>query len=482
MVCNNGKELKKALYRSMVEITILAILLAISANATPVEEWNKTFGGTGDDYGYAVQQISDGGFILAGSTESYGAGYTDAWLIKADANGNELWKKTFGGTSYGHSGKGDDYAYDVQLTSDGGYILAGRTTSFINKGQGWLIKTDANGNEQWNRTFGGNEGSDQFESVQQTSDSGYILAGKRNSLDVWLLRTDANGNELWNKTLEGGEGKMTGSLFVIRQVTCYDTPKCVSSEDHAYSVHQTSDGGYILAGYTMPYYQLATNKWGISAPVGWIIKTDANGNVQWDTKFEQSVYKIARSIYPITEGGYIIAGEGATGYSGTNDAWLMKTDANGKKQWSKTFGGVNDDGFKSVQQTSDGGYILAGYKGSIYSWGNESKGEAWFMKTDANGSIQWDRIFNGSLREQAASVKVTSDGGYIITGFTNSYGAGDYDAWLLKLSSGLVDSYLPPGATPEERKAGLIRAMDDYFDNGALTKPELLSVLDAYFA
>ena len=258
--------------------------------------YNKTFGGINSDEAYAVQHTSDGGYILAGRTMSFGAGEYDAWLIKTDADGNKVWDKTFGGIS-------DDEANAVQQTSDGVYILAGLTASF---GDGsadvWLIKTDENGNKVWDKTFGG-IGPDYAYAVKQTSDGGYILAGDTISfgaggMDFWLIKTDTDGNKVWDKTFGG------------------------SSHDEGCAVQQTSDGGYILAGYT-----------------------DSFG-------------------------------------AGGGDAWLIKTDADGNKVWDKTFGGISGDVASAVQQTKDGGYILAGYTGSF----GAGVYDAWLIKTDAEGN------------------------------------------------------------------------------------------------
>jgi len=224
------------------------------------EQWNKTFGGKEKDWGGKVQQTLDDGYIIAGFTKSYGAGSEDFWLIKTDANGKELWNKTFGGEYI-------DMCYSVEQTSDFGYILAGFTRSFRTSSyDGWLVKTDINGSELWNRTFGWS-GSDVFRSVIQISDGGYIVSGEANFFSdddyqvVWLVRTDSNGIEKWNKTYLGTE-------------FCYLRMPC--------SIQQFSDG-YLFGGYGSQYS--STDDVDVL-----LIKTDLNGIMQWNKTFERSNY------------------------------------------------------------------------------------------------------------------------------------------------------------------------------------------------
>ena len=357
----------------------------------PEEEWNKTFGGTDNDVAYSVQQTSDGGYILAGGTESYGAGSEDFWLVKTDSNGKEQWSKTFGGTD-------DDCAYSAQQTADGGYILVGSTESYGAGGADfWLVKTDSNGKEQWGKTFGGTD-DDCAYSVQQIADGGYILAGRTESYragfyDSWMVKTDSDGNKVWDKTFD----------------------------DEAYSVQQTVDGGYILAGNTKLHgagYDF------------WLVKTDSDGNKEWDKTFGGTFCEWALSVQQTADGGYILAGDTESYGAGEYDFWLVKTDSVGNEEWNRSFGGTDYDWARSVQQTADGGYILAG---STYSYG-AGDCDFWLVKTDSVGNEEWNKTFGGTGWDWASSVQQTADGGYILVGYTYSYGAGSADGWLIKVS------------------------------------------------
>jgi hypothetical protein len=355
--------------------------------------WQKTFGGTRSDDGYSVEPTSDGGYIITGWTRSFGAGESDVYLIKTDANGNLVWQKTFGGTNW-------DEGNSVQPTSDGGYIIAGLSGSFGASGDVYLIKTDANGNQTWYNTFGGT--SDDFGySVQPTSDGGYIIAGTTQSFgaggsDAYLIKTDANGNQTWYKTFGG------------------------TSDDNSNSVQQTSDGGYIIAGRTGSF---GAGDWDV-----YLIKTDANGNQVWDKTFGGTGLDYSNSVQQTTDGGYVIVGVTVSFGAGLSDVYFIKTDANGDQQWYKIFGGTDYDYGRSVQPTSDSGYIIAGY---TYSFGAGSY-DVYLIKTDASGNQQWYKTFGGVDTDYGYSVQPTSDGGYIIAGYTYSYGAGGSDVYLIK--------------------------------------------------
>jgi len=352
--------------------------------------FTKTFRGSGSDCGYSVSQTDDGGYIITGYTYSFGAGWGDVWLIKTDCSGNEEWSKTFDG-SY------EDSGYSVSQINDGGYIITG-----AGSGDVWLIKTNGFGNEEWDKTFGGIY-YDCGYSVTQTNDGGYIITGETDSPDesgdVWLIKTNGLGNEEWNKTFGG------------------------SYYDRGYSVSQTVDGGYIITGYIITGY--------IGNSDVWLIKTDSFGNEEWNNTFGGSNEDVGRSVFQTDDGGYIITGYTNSFGAGSKDVWLIKTDGFGNEEWNETFGGLSADVGYSVTQTSEGGYIITGY---TYSYGAGS-GDVWLIKTNGFGNEEWNETFGGTDYDIGRSVSQTTEGGYIITGSTESYGAGSSDVWLIKTDS-----------------------------------------------
>ena len=382
-------------------IAAMCVIGVGMANAEPIEGWSKTFGGTGFERGSSVQQTSDDGYIITGVTESYGAGGTDLWLVKTDVSGMQMWSKTFGGTDW-------DRGHSVQQTSDDGYIITGSTGSYgAGEADLWLVKTDASGTQMWNKTFGG-AGHEWGKSVQQTSDGGYIITGSTDSygvgvLDLWLVKTDASGTPMWNKTFGGtgidegysvqqtsdGGYIITGStnsygaedfdFWLVKTdasgTQMWDKTFGGTGIDEGYSVQQTSDDGYIITGYTESY--------GAGGIDFWLVKTDASGVEIWNKTFggEASADE-GHSVQQTSDGGYIITGSTKYYVAGFDNLWLVKTDASGTQMWNKTFGGASADEGHSVQQTSDGGYIIIGSTGSY----GAGVGDFWLVKVSGAGT------------------------------------------------------------------------------------------------
>jgi len=381
----------------LVSILTLALNIQQAGSSEPPEtEWNRTYGGASADNAQSVVQTIDGGYAIAGQTESFGAGGLDYWLVKTDAYGNMQWNKTYGGAS-------TDYACSVVERNDGGYAIAGGTHSFgAGNADFWLIKTDAAGNMEWHQTYGG-AGIDWASHLVQTSDGGYILAGLTQSFgaggeDCWLVKTDSSGNMQWNKTY-GGTGN-----------------------DVAKEVVETSDGGYAIA--------CRTSSFGAGNYDFWLIKTDSAGNVEWSQTYGGPYLEWGRSVVQTDDGGYAIAGNTRSFGAGGDDCWLVKTDAAGNMQWNQTYGGTGHDHPGSLVQTRDGGYAMIGrtesFGAGMVDW--------WLVKTYANGTMEWNKTYGGTGVEESNQIIQTSDGGYAIAGWTGSFGAGNYDFWLIKLA------------------------------------------------
>ena len=286
------------------------------------DTWTRTYGGIGFDFGREVQETEDGGFIIVGWTNSFGAGDYDVYLIRTDANGDTLWTKTYGGTDY-------DWGYSIQQMEDGGFIIVGGTNSF---GAGdydvYLIRTDANGDTLWTKTYGGADREWGY-SIQQTEDGGFIVAGFTRSFgaggsDVYLIRTDANGDALWIKTYGG------------------------VNSDWGNSIQQTKDGGFIIVG--------GTNSFGAGDYDVYLIRTDANGDTLWTRTYGSADYDdCGASVQQTKDGGFIIVGGTRSFGAGDYDVYLIRTDANGDTLWTRTYGSADyDDYGASVQQTEDG--------------------------------------------------------------------------------------------------------------------------------
>ena len=414
----------------------------VKTDAAGYMQWNKTYGGQRSEYGRCVVQTNDGGYALAGDTRSFGSG-GDIYLVKTDGEGNMQWSKTYGGA-------GIEGARSLILTSDGGYVIGGTTTSFGSGGNDfYLVKTDENGNLQWSNAYGGAGYELQFGLIQ-TNDGGYAITGYTTSFgagsyDFWLIKTDITGNMQWNKTYGGIMAEYGGTVIQTSDggyaltggtssfgAESYDVwlvkvdevgtapefpapPESHSSTpewnktyggngtDNAWDVIQTSDGGYALAG--------ETNSYGTERVRAWLVKTDVNGTLLWEKTFG-AVESHAYSIVQTTDGGYALAGS----YGSGQDMYLIRTSADGNLLWEKTYLNpynsyyLHDAGLaNSLFQTSDGGFVMVG---DSYLAGSGL--DVWLVKTDSNGNMQWNKAYSEVAAETGKSVVQTAEGGYAI--------------------------------------------------------------------
>lgn len=418
----------------MKKIILLSAFISFSVISAQ-SSWQKLYGGSGDDVALSIQNTADEGYIIAGYSESNDGdvtgnnGYYDYWIVKIDGSGTIQWQKSLGG-SYG------DYASDIQQTTDGGYIIAGSSASDdgdVSENHGemdyWIVKLDENGSIQWEKSLPGRGYDDEAHSIQQTTDGGYIVAGNSESndgnydWDYWIVKLDENGSILWQKFIGG------------------------SGNDNALSVQETTDGGYIIAGYSNSNDGDVTENHGDDDY--WIVKLDDIGAIQWQKSFGGSGRDVAWSIRQTTDGGYIVAGESRSndgdvvGNHGYADFWILKLDDIGSIQWQKSLGGSQWDGARDVQQTTDGGYIVAGYSNSNdgdLDGGQQGGENYWVVKLNESGTIQWQNSLDRNNSEYAYSVQQTTDGGFIVAGssFTDGddpehHGRNDY--WIVKLTA-----------------------------------------------
>ena len=367
-------------------------------------QWARIYGGSDYDIVLSILQTSDGGYIAAGFTESFGSGEYDAWILKLSSNGDAEWQRTYGGNGY-------DRFNCIQQTSDGGYVVAGYTDSFGTGGI-WILKLSSTGDINWQYVYAASHTAD---SIQQTSDGGYIVAGGTHVFgllkQIWILKLNPTGGIEWQRTY-GGDG-----------------------DEYTYSIQQTSDGGYVVAG--------GTTSSGAGEFDAWIFKIDSIGDLEWSRTYGGSggdFYSTPHSNFPISpsfqqtnDGGYIAAGYTDSFGAGGVDAWILKLDWRGVIEWQKTYGGSGNDLAYSIHQTNDGGYVVAGETDSF------GPGGIWIFKLSSNGDIEWQKTYGG---DNAQSVQETNDGGYIVAGEgVSDIMPGGRNFFILNLDS---DGDIPP--------------------------------------
>ncbi|MBK9046813.1 MAG: T9SS type A sorting domain-containing protein [Bacteroidetes bacterium] len=438
--------------------TLFACFLLPFLSFSQEIEWQNTIGGSGADILRSITQTKDGGFILGGYSESNSSGDKtensngsyDYWIVKTDSLGNIQWQNTIGGS-------GDDELYSISPTSDGGYILGGRSSSDVSGDKTensncihdyWIIKTDSLGLIQWQNTIGGN-GTDYLYSISQTSDGGYILGGNsdsnisgdksKNSIggyDYWIVKTNNLGTIQWQQTIGGND------------------------KDELHSIEQTSDGGYIMGGFSNSNISGDKTENSIGAlgkPDFWIVKTDSLGNIQWQNTIGGSSFEYLYSVEQTSDGGYILGGTSTSNISGDKtensnggyDFWIVKTDSIGNIQWQNTIGGHNTDELYTISHTSDRGYVLGGFSASNLS-GDKTENrisstvnsDYWIVKTDSLGIIQWQNTIGGKYVDGIYSIEQISGGGFILGGLSSSNISGDKtettnggtDFWVIKIT------------------------------------------------
>ena len=415
-------------------------------------------GSNQDDRANFVIQTLDSGYVFAGFTEGSetgdvthpNAGDRDCWIVKMDKTGNIQWNRVMGGSGY-------DVLTQIRQTADGGYIfcavsgssLSGDVTG-VNHGEYdyWVVKLDAAGETTWDILIGGNE-YEFANSIIQTADGGYLVGGHSQSSangnvtpvnhsanpDYWVVKLNATGTIVWNVLLGG-----TGS-------------------EELQSVRQTADGGYILGGQTT-----SSASGNVTGTVSgtydfWIVKLNSTGAITWNKLIGGNEDEYAYAIQQTADGGYIVTGNSYSPASGTIsvsthggfDFLVVKLDASGNTTWNKMLGGTGEDISAAISQATDGGYIVAGYTTSSssgdVSGSNYGFEDAWIIKLDPSGNITWNKVFGGDQSDFATSVQQTFDGGYIITGYTNSSASGTVtgtnhdgsgnsnDFWIIKVDA-----------------------------------------------
>jgi hypothetical protein len=427
--------MKKSYIIKLVFLLFIITLEVSSQNFAPEIEWQKTFGGSANDAALDVKQTRDGGFVVAGYTHSDDGdvvgfkGVSDFWILKLNSLGAIEWQKSLGGS-------GRDWAKSIQQTNDGGYIVVGQSLSNDGDATGgvyrwWVVKLNNFGIIEWHKKIGGF--NDEVNSVVQTNDGGFVLAGSARLLagspyssqvkdNFWIIKLDGTGNIVWNKHL-GGNG--------------YEVAK---------SIQQTNDGGFILTGYSTSSDGVVSHNNG--GQDFWIVKTDSEGDIEWEKALGGSRDEVAYSIKQTRDGGYVVAGYTrsnngyVTGNNGGQDFWIVKLDGSGLVDWQRALGGSNDDVANSIWQTIDGGYIVAGHSSSnngdvAHNFGDD---DFWIVKLSDEGQVEWKKSLGGSQGDRAHAIQQTTDRGFIIAGYSSSndgdvlYNNGGQDFWVMKLS------------------------------------------------
>jgi hypothetical protein len=392
-----------------LSIGLFSAIIPFGFSTQPQFLWQHTYGGTGDDEIRCVIKTNDCGYALAGFTKSSGAGGWDGWLVKTDASGKQLWNKTYGGSD-------SEKFFCVVQTTDGGFALVGGANGFVSglpRTLAWLVKTDDNGNVLWNKTYGDVMGDMIAYSLVERTSEGFVFAGLFNDRSMrggqyafWIV-TDASGNILGNIHL------YPGPLY--------------NWVDH---ITYAGSGEYFLVGYCLGSFAL------------W--KIDQNGNLIWDPPktFGRGLFTGSEAVSAVQtdDGGCLLVGTTWNIVLGDwpHYVWVVKTDADGNHQWDRLYPGSHSWAY-DVVRTVDGGYALAGCT-DVNGFGRY---DVLLLKLDSNGNGEWDWTCGGAQDDRAYSLVQTSTGGFVVAGFTRSFGAGNEDAYLVNFGPPLTVSIIP---------------------------------------
>jgi len=391
---------RREMWRKVTVFLIAAGLVGGIYAQVPDTLWTRTFGGPLHEDGFSVVETPDSGYLVAGFTESAGAGSWDVYLVKADRDGNEIWSRTYGDIFL-------EYGYSLIPLRDGNYALAGWTSSW---GQGFwdmlLLKVDPSGNEIWHRTYGG-PGYEDCYAVIEAPKGGFLLVGGTNSTEsgdwnVYLVRTNYLGDTIWAKSYGG------------------------DMDDRGYGAVCVQDG-FLVVGATKSF---SGGDWDV-----YILKIDDEGNL-----VEQHVYGGSGDDYglyitEVSTGGYVVAGYTTSIGTGDRDFYIIKIDEEGDLLWERAYGGNEIETAYRIRETSDGGFLVVGYTSSFGSGFDD----IYLIKLDPEGYVVWRKILGGPDFDSGYDVITTSDGAILVVGSTESYGAGGEDVYLIKLREEYVD-------------------------------------------
>ncbi len=436
-------------WQSLIALLVLAGGAA-SANgaqiAPPVIQWQKTFGGTNQDAATIVRQTTDGGYCIGGISRSpesgnktsphYGS--VDFWVLRLDASGNKVWERCLGGS-------GDDWLFDLQVTGDGGCVVVGeaglwsvtnevKTGTSFGAADYWLIRLDTNGSKLWDQTYGTPQTDGAF-SVQLAGEDGYVVGGysysmpggnrtatNYGSFDYWVVRTDTQGNIVWDRSFGCSEG------------------------DSAYAVAQTPDGGFLIAGDAGSKVDGNKTSTALGLSDLWTIRLNASGSKTWEGTYGGSDYDRRPKVIPTVDGGFFLAGTSRSPQGPTKSAlyfgpagnfsdpsladyWIVKVDSSGNRVWDRSFGGSLGEMLWDARLTSDGGVLLCGMTDSsndgnkmVPTFGGR---DGWIVRLDSDGNRLWELALGGSGTDALLSAQQTQDGGFVLVGWSASTTGGN---------------------------------------------------------